>query len=247
MIVNSVVFKNLNEDDQLAAGRVGVIENRESLWVLSRNAEGFLCLSFRNLPKIKPIFVDFCSGKSIFKRHSLLNKKQIITKAVSFKKKGDRLLDLTAGFGEDAALFAAMGFQVTAIERQPLMYLLLQDAWNRFATFDSEDVIISQKRLKFIFSEATEYLNSLNEKYDCIYVDPMFSEDKSALSSGRMQILQYLTEDEPFPSKEFFELALKHCQDRLVIKRPLKSENLLDGPTHGFKGKTVRYDMYKPS
>ncbi len=248
MIYSEVRIKNLTVEDTVAAGRLGISISEKSPWCLSRNTEGALCLSHAELSGIKPVFIDFCSGKSIFKRQSLLSSKQVISKAVNFKKNGNRLLDLTAGFGEDAVLFASLGFQVTAVERQPLMYLLLQDALNRFSIFDGTDDIISQRRLRLVFSDSEKYLNSLgNEKFECVYFDPMFQETKkTALSSGKMQILQRLTEKEPMMSPNLLSWALAASTGRLVIKRPLKAVELLPSPTHSYKGKTVRYDMYTP-
>ena len=245
MIVREVQFRDLTKEDQEAAGRLGVVEVESSPWCLSRNNDGALCLSHGELSGIKPVFIDFCSGKSIFKRQSLLSSKQVISKAVNFQP-GSRLLDLTAGFGEDAVLFAALGFQVTAVERQPLMYLLLQDALNRFSTFDGTDEIVSERRLKFVHGDSHDYLENSEEKFECVYFDPMFPETgKSALSSGKMQILQRLTATEPELSEDFLAKALSASSDRLVIKRPLKAPELRQNPVHSYKGKTVRYDMYK--
>lgn len=249
MIFSEVKFKDLTAEDEAAAKRLGVTRSDSSPWCLSRNGEGALCLAHTELSAIKPVFIDFCSGKSLFKRQSLLSSKQAISKAVNFTKSGDRLLDLTAGFAEDAVLFAALGFQVWAVERQPLMYLLLQDALHRFSAFDGADEIITENRLRFVFADSTKYLQSMGDKkFECVYFDPMFPETgKSALSSGKMQVLQRLTENEPVLHSDLLSLALSACTDRLVIKRPLKARELLSSPVHSYRGKTVRYDMYKGS
>jgi 16S rRNA (guanine1516-N2)-methyltransferase len=246
MIQLKAQFRDLRDEDIVAAKNVAVTESNTSDWILCRNKEGALALSYVPLAKINPVAIDFCSGKSIFKRNSVLSKKQILTKAVAFKKNGDTLLDLTAGFGEDAILFAAMGFSVTAIERQPLIYLLLQDAIKRFETFDDTNEIIQQKRIRFVLAEADDFVLSLSPyQFDCLYYDPMFpGSAKTALSSGKMQILQKLTTGDDVASEKFLSNLLSLCKDRLVIKRGLNSPQLLANRSHSFKGKAVRYDMY---
>ena len=53
------------------------------------------------------------------------SRNQPLGKAVG-RKRG-HIVDATAGFGHDAVLMACMGHTITAVERNPLIHLLLED------------------------------------------------------------------------------------------------------------------------
>ncbi|MCB0408165.1 MAG: class I SAM-dependent methyltransferase [Bdellovibrionales bacterium] len=248
MSVFSCQIKNLTNEDLGDLKDVGVsYSHHPSEILLLRDENNFLSLQCQSLSHIKPISIDFCSGRSIYKRNTLQSKNQNLAKAVQFQNQGDTLLDLTAGFGDDALLFASMGFQVLALERNPLMYLLLKDALKRFQVFDSSDDIVVNQRLKFEFSDAKSFLSLQKEEgFDCIYYDPMFPETKkSALSSGRLQVLQFLTQDLPDVEAGLVNLALCVAHRRVVVKRPLKAPELHLPVTHSYRGQSIRFDMYK--
>ena len=97
-------------------------------------------------------------------------------------------------------------------------------------------------------SQFTEDIRVVWESADwsstVLYLDPMFPEkNKTALPRKEMQIFRgWVGADED--SAELLKLALQLPVDRIVVKRPLRAEPLLDKVTHSFEGKTVRYDLY---
>ena len=58
-----------------------------------------------------------------------------------------------------------------------------------------------------------------------------------------MQIFHQLVgKDED--SQELLSWGIKHTKHRVVVKRPLKGERLLDPCEASFTGKSTRYDLY---
>lgn len=75
----------------------------------------------------KPLVVDFLNPTL---RHRIANgaDSEMIVKAIGVKKserEGKTIFDFTAGLGVEAFLLATSGFDVVAIERDPLIYELL--------------------------------------------------------------------------------------------------------------------------
>jgi 16S rRNA (guanine1516-N2)-methyltransferase len=226
--------------------RLGLVPDPNSAWILSRHPSEPLCLRSDLYPKINPIFIDFDSTTMQKKRASLRGKHQLLNKAVPLKSNGDKLLDLTAGFGEDAFCLASQGFQVTALERNPILFALLKDAWSRFAKKNLVDPVVKNGRLEFVFVEAEIFLQEQkSSSYEIVYYDPMFKgSGKSALSSGRLQLLQTLLKQDSEPTLHLLDHAMRVARSRLVIKRALRANPIRSGVTHAFKGQAVRYDMY---
>ena len=78
-----------------------------------------------------------------------------------------------------------------------------------------------------------------------IYLDPMFpARQKSSLINKKLQLIQKL---EPPCSEEtdLFDAAIKAGPDKIIVKRPLKSEFLAGRkPSYTLNGKAIRYDCY---
>lgn len=239
-------FHGLREEDKACLlQRAPVQESETSEWVFSRNESGHLQLQTTQLPNIKPIGIDFNSEAMKRKLISLKGKNQLLNKAVPLLNESSQLLDLSAGFGEDALCFANRGFHVTAVERNPFLFLLLQDALERLSMEAPGHPVVKRNRLQFLLSEAETFLEEVEEQqFDIVYFDPMFHKDGSALSSGRMQILQHLLQGESEPTEKLLALARAKARKRLVIKRGIQTPALISEVSHAFLGKAVRYDMY---
>ena len=80
---------------------------------------------------------------------------------------------------------------------------------------------------------------------DVIYVDPMFPpRQKSALVKKDMQILHQL-DTLPDQAERLLSSALTQACSRVVIKRPLNAEKLVEQQlTFSVKSKTHRFDVY---
>lgn len=183
--------------------------------------------------QFKPLFVDF-SAKTLQKRRDE-GKHQGLVKAC---KPGPNLtiLDLTAGWGRDAAVLASFGAKLTMLERHPMMAALLHDA------LQYKSPTIS---LGLIYQDASDYLNSLNpsDYPEVIYIDPMHpSRQKSALVKKDMQALQQLLDPDDGVS-ELLQLAITRVKQRVVVKWPQSLAALIK-PDYCVPGKTVRFDCY---
>ncbi len=154
------------------------------------------------------------------------------------------VVDATAGWGQDSLAMFRMGYQVTSIERNPVMAALLEDAYHRLGEQDW----VQQLGLaipKLIEGDAIQVLGKLNDKPDCIYLDPMFppKRKQSALTKKPLRVLRDLVGDDG-DKEQLFAAALQYCGKRVVVKSPDYAEPLGGKPSESFRGKLLRYDVY---
>ncbi len=151
------------------------------------------------------------------------------------------VMDCTAGLGEDSFLLAAAGFRVKLYERDEVIAALLQDALARAREIPELQAIV--ERMELYEEDSLKAMAHLDEVPDVIYLDPMFpSRQKSALVKKKFQMLQQL--EQPCEEGDALLQAAIACKPRkIVIKRPLKGENLGNrAPDYSMKGKAIRYD-----
>jgi 16S rRNA (guanine1516-N2)-methyltransferase len=167
---------------------------------------------------------------------------ELLVKAAKIKgQTGGTVMDCTAGLGEDAFLLTAAGFTVALYERDETIAALLRDALDR-AAMDPELAPIAA-RMTFFAGDSIQALQNLPQPPDVIYLDPMFPQrQKSGLVKKKFQLLQQL--ERPCADGEaLLSAALAASPRKIVIKRPLKGENLAGrAPDYSLKGKTIRYD-----
>jgi 16S rRNA (guanine1516-N2)-methyltransferase len=209
-------------------------------FILHLNSDG-LSLEHTANPMQKPLYLDFTSGKALYRRLHGGGRSQPIAKALGVKSHyKPSIIDATAGLGQDSFVLASLGCEVQMIERSPVIGLLLQDALNR-ATQDPETAIITS-RMHLHLANAEAIIPSL-AKADVIYLDPMFpDENKTALAKKGMQILQALLEKTD--DKALLTVALAHAK-RVVVKRPKNGPLLNDQiPSLQMIGSSNRFDIY---
>jgi 16S rRNA (guanine1516-N2)-methyltransferase len=172
-----------------------------------------------------------------------LSKNQPLAKAIG--SKNNRVFDATAGLGQDAALLAAMGWCVAAIERSPVLAVLLEDGLRAAR----ENPVIREllaDRLTFHHGDARELLRSFDPKPEVVYIDPMFPPKRkaSALAKKSIRLVRQLVGDDP-DAAQLLAVAREHALERVVVKRPDHAQPLADDVTMSYGGKLVRYDVYK--
>ena len=147
------------------------------------------------------------------------------------------VVDATAGWGGDTLLLYAMGYQVTAIERHPLLAALLRDGIRRLPRTDLTPP-------KVIAGDARSIMNKLDQTPDCVFIDPMFPPKRKATALARreLRLLRELVGDEE-DAEELLQAGLAVSR-RVVVKRPDHAGHLLRRPDTVFAGKLVRYDVY---
>lgn len=164
--------------------------------------------------------------------------------AQALGRKTHTIVDATAGWGQDALAMFRMGFDVTAIERCPLMAELLADGFRRLSQLDwMQRLQLAPPKL--LQGDAIQLLRQLSFSPDCIYLDPMFppKRKKSALAKKSIMLLRDLA-GEDSDKAQLFEVAMQQAAKRVVVKSPDYAEPLGGKPNESFEGKLVRYDMY---
>lgn len=198
-----------------------------------------------------PVFVDLLAGATA---HRLRGAGELIVKAVKGRSKGAlHVLDAMAGLGRDSAVLAGFGFEVTLLERDPIVAALLADGLDRAAQSDDPRLkaIVSCMQLHCI--DAATYLSALSDvnRPDVIYLDPMFPpSEKSALVKKDMRLFQQLLHgaDQNGGSEDYAAIliaAREQARLRVVVKRPRKATALAgQAPDYALEGKAVRFDVY---
>lgn len=196
-------------------------------------------------PGLAPIFIDFVSGKTAYRRKYGHVGGEAISKAVGIKK-GHRpnIVDATAGWGRDAFVLATLGCRVHMIERSELIAKLLEDGLRR-AELDKKIGELIKDRLSLSFGDSQEELFHTPFEPEVIYLDPMFPhKEKSALVKKEMQILQDIAEQDT-DADAILHLALTIATNRVVVKRPSSADFLAEIKPHtSIKTKKHRFDIY---
>lgn len=202
---------------------------------------GKLCLCVEQ-QHLKPLSIDFLSGKLRHRRDYGGGRGQLISRAVGIKKLDHpTVLDLTAGFGQDAFVLACLGCEVTMIERSSIMVALLEDALSRFY----HDIASDGIQLSLIHADSKNYLSELKTLPGVIYFDPMYPDTQNtALNKKEMQVLRNLVGDD-VDANDVLELAMQKARHRVVVKRPRHGMVLGNRkPDVVFIGKSSRFDVY---
>ncbi|MCP4355879.1 MAG: class I SAM-dependent methyltransferase [Proteobacteria bacterium] len=208
--------------------------------------EGILKLV--NIAEKSSVFVDFCSKKSIKRINEQGLSKQDLIKAVGLNKKKDlSILDCTAGLGKDSFILASITQKsVMMLERNPTSFALLEDGLKRLNE-QTENKQLSQicSRLELKNIDAIEFLKNTEEKFDVIYIDPMFIFKKSKAKVKKEMAFFHETVGDDSDSDILLELALQKANKRVVVKRHKSSPFLAEQePNVQFKGKSNRFDVY---
>jgi len=145
------------------------------------------------------------------------------------------LLDPFAGYGLDAVCLAQTGFSVTAVEREPVVWLLLQD-------------LVARQGLaaQTLHGDGMQLLQESQQRWDVVYLDPMFPQrNKRALPNRGLQHLQFLTEDSAaeLDLNAVLPIAQRAARGRVVLKRRAR-DPVIRTPAFQVKGQSVRFDVY---
>lgn len=179
--------------------------------------------------------IDFANNKTNYHKKKASIKSEIISKAMGAGKYGLKVLDLSAGLGIDAVFLTQLGYEVTALERNPLVYLCLSHALKQYPI----------KSLKFIYGNSKDYLTHHAAGFDVVYFDPMFPEKiKSALPRQEMVFFKNLVGDDADALEVLVQATQLVGIKRVAVKRPLKAANLGLKPFASIDGKLIRFDLY---
>lgn len=208
---------------------------------------------------------DFTKLQKRLQYHNLTH--ELLVKATKVKGREKlRVIDATAGMGEDSLLLAAAGCEVTLYEQDPVIAALLQDTMRRALEEAALHEIVM--RMQLVEGDSIDHLRKLGEAgtgsdapeddvgHDCstltalkrpdvIYLDPMFPErQKSGLVKKKFQLIHYL--EAPAENEEaLMQAAIDARPFKIVVKRPAKGPYLAGlKPSYSLDGKAIRYDCY---
>ncbi|GAA6152387.1 class I SAM-dependent methyltransferase [Pseudoteredinibacter isoporae] len=230
-------------------------EDSDRRFALLLESEGLQLLDLSNGVSV---MVDFCHGKANHRRIYGGGTGQMIAKAVGLKGAlRPRVLDATAGLGQDSFVLASLGCDVTMLERSEIVQALLRDGLHRaeqeaVSNHELADVV---SRMRLRCGDATEYLLKAvdadaavaSEEFrpHVVYLDPMFPErKKSAQVKKEMQSFHQIVGSD-MDADALLGPARELALARVVVKRPKIAPFLADcEPDHQIVGKSSRYDLY---
>lgn len=211
-------------------------------FALEHTAEG-LALRWLEQPKMLPLRIDFCSGKSAYRAAQATRKDEAIARACGLGKIAHvHILDGTAGLGRDALVLAQLGAKVGLNERHPMVVALLQDALVRLQQTDP-------KLAERLYFAGTDCFNrsDLAGSYDVVYLDPMYPKgDRKAKAAVKkdMQMFQQLIGSD-IDADDLLTPALAIARRRVVVKRPQHADFLNQRkPDLQVVGSKHRFDIY---
>lgn len=190
--------------------------------------------------------VDFVEGALAHRRQYGGGAGQMVARAVGVRGAvRPRVLDATAGLGRDAFVLAALGCEVTLIERQPVIGALLADGLQRARQAGGEVAEIAA-RMHLLHGDAIELMDRWDGPIpEVIHLDPMFPQrQKSALVKKEMRLFRPLAGDD-LDAPQLLAAAIRLASHRVAVKRPRKAP-AIDGPPPSAElaGQSSRYDIY---
>lgn len=190
--------------------------------------------------------VDFVEGALAHRRQYGGGAGQMVARAVGIRGAvRPRVLDATAGLGRDAFVLAALGCEVTLIERQPVIAALLADGLQRARQAGGEVGEIAA-RMTLLQGDAIELMGQWSGPVpEVIHLDPMFPQrQKSALVKKEMRLFRPLAGDD-LDAPQLLAAAIQLASHRVAVKRPRKAP-AIEGPAPSaeLSGQSSRYDIY---
>jgi len=162
-----------------------------------------------------------------------------LKKAIGFKSSiSKRILDGTGGLGHDAFIFALLGQEVTIVEKNIGLCILIEEALNNLP--NTRYFNLAKEKITILNGDSREYLDQIQD-FDVIYLDPMFNSVKNVARAKNLTFINKYLGDYDNPLEDFLSRNYK----RVVIKREIKaSYGNLKEPTVSFKGASIRFDVY---
>lgn len=212
---------------------------------LACNAEG-LWLRLRTARRELAIRAEFSTGQQAYRAGRASLRGEAIARACGLPRHGSRqVVDATAGLGRDAHVLARLGARVTLIERSPVIFALLEDAFDRAVRTQP---LSGLGRMRLIEGDATVWLQTCapQERPAVIYLDPMYPRQAKRATPGKeMQVLQTLLGAANEDTDSLLQAARRTALDRVVVKRPQHAEPLVGHqPHYQIAGRSTRFDVY---
>ena len=157
-----------------------------------------------------------------------------LARACLGNKDSVRVLDAFAGFGVDGLTLAGLGADVTLVERNLVVWLMLRS------------IACGHPRVAIHYVDSVSLFHS-GDAWDVVYLDPMFvPTKKSALPKRDLQILREISDVAPSSKKyleQLIEIAKGSATDRVVLKRR-KNDPEVAKPNFSICSKTICFDVF---
>ena len=197
-------------------------------------------------PESTSMTIDFSYGGRSHHRFHTGFSKQPLVRAVGPLSSHKTVLDATAGLGRDAFFLASIGYGVTAVERAPILAVMIEDALARAHAQADHRLAETLHRLTFVSGDARTVLASLADadRPDVVYLDPMYPpRRKSASPKKELRMCRALAGDDE-DAASLFEQAMVSARCRVVVKRHPHAPKLAPNPSHQIRSKMLRFDVY---
>ena len=218
LIVTTAIDKEaklVKRAQDLAQLYVGVYQDRgkRTMKQIYRQAEGTLVLNKNEL-----IYYDAEGQKLFFHPNTawlrVLNGRDPLLEALACPT-GASVLDATMGMASDSLVMQYFGYQVTALESNPLVHLIVSDGLSRFVMEDSRFTQAMRDLVTFCQDHET-YLAQVEDKsIDCVYFDPMFK--VGIEESKNLDGIRLLANRQPL-TEETLAQAKRVARHRIVVK-----------------------------
>lgn len=193
----------------------GVYQDRgkRTMKQIYRQAEGTLVLNKNEL-----IYYDAEGQKLFFHPNTawlrVLNGRDPLLEALACPT-GASVLDATMGMASDSLVMQYFGYQVTALESNPLVHLIVSDGLSRFVMEDSRFTQAMRDLVTFC-QDHESYLAQVEDKsIDCVYFDPMFK--VGIEESKNLDGIRLLANRQPL-TEETLAQAKRVARHRIVVK-----------------------------
>lgn len=180
--------------------------------------------------------IDFNTGH--YRHRNNYPSKEPLLRAVKIKQKyPSHIIDTTPGLLKDSLMLAGRGIKVTAFERNPLIYVMVNHALKQYTSM-----------ITYHFGEAQRLLPT--HIAELIYLDPMYPPaKKTAQIKQAMQVLHHIVGSDA-DAAELLHCALQQARltkARVVVKRPKHADSLANIiPSYHSQTATTRFDIYLP-
>jgi 16S rRNA (guanine1516-N2)-methyltransferase len=155
-----------------------------------------------------------------------------------------QVLDATTGLGRDAVTLAALGCNVTPIERQPALHALLADATEAIDAHHPPPDWWPNWNAP-VHADARTWLAARGAApaFDTIYVDSMFASPrrKSRPQKALAWLAEMVGEDADAPL--LIAAARKYARSRVVVKQHARAKAITP-PDLQVRGRAIRFDIY---
>ncbi len=190
-----------------------------------------------------PVRVDWVNGRSGHRRRQ--GGAELLVKAIGVARASRplRILDATAGLGEDALVLSGYDCELMLFERSPVMAELLADGMDRAA---AEPALVERlARMQLKRGDAVDWLGHHPDAVDVVYLDPMFPEKRnSAAVRKEMQLARTVVGDDA-DAAALLEAGIAAARHRVVVKRPRRAAPLPGpAPSTAVEGRSSRFDVY---